>query len=202
MRIVAALIALTMLGGTDLMGPARATAQESPDPSECQVEPRDDAWLLDLIATPVVDVASPPWLPSTPVPADELPEGEPAGPDTLFGINETMRELVACVNAGETRRALALLSNDATRETVVVLFGVATVAGPLPAATPTPLPADEQFPFFSIRDPRVLEDGRVGAIVSDDTWEDYAFFIIFVEQDGRWLVDEAFATEAGSAAGP
>ncbi|MGH2560859.1 MAG: hypothetical protein ACRDJH_17480 [Thermomicrobiales bacterium] len=202
MRVVAALIALAMLGGIDLVRPSPAAAQESPDPSECQVEPRDDAWIADVIATPAVAVASPAALPATPVPADALPGGEPAGPDALFGINQTMRELVACVNAGDTQRALALLTDDASRETVVALFGVAIVSGPIPDATPTPLPADEQLPFFSIRDPRVLEDGRVGAIVSDDTRPDYAFFIVFVEEDGRWLIDEAVATEAGGAAGP
>jgi hypothetical protein len=202
MRVIVALIVLTMLGGIDRFGSTGASAQESPDPSECQIEPRDDARIAALLATPVAPAASPAATPATPLPADALPAGEPAGPDAPFGINETMREFVACVNAGDTRRVLALLSDDVSRETVAALLGDATESGALPPGTPAPLSADEQLLFFSIRDPRVLEDGRVGAIVSDDTRPDFAFFIIFEEQDGRWLIDEAFATEAGGAAGP
>jgi hypothetical protein len=200
MRSLGIVIAFIALVGLLVVQPRPATAQEGPDPSECQVEPRSDESLTVLFATPAAIDATAVATPATPAPVDALPEGEPAGPEALFGINQTLREMVSCLNAGDPRRALALFTDDVTPETLVVL-GLSDRGIPV-AGTPTPLPADQQLPFLSIRDPRILEDGRVGAIVSDDTRPDEAYFIIFEEVEGRWLIDEAFSTAASGAAGP
>jgi hypothetical protein len=45
-----------------------------------------------------------------------------------------------------------------------------------------------------VREARVLEDGRVGALVEtifpDEAPGPQVDFIIFVQEDGRWLLDE------------
>lgn len=203
-RLIGTAIALTVLGAlaTAWPGGVLSQAQTEPDPAACQVEPRDAAWLEALFAPPAPGEATPAPIQASPVPADALPTGEPAGPDILFAINETLRELVACVNAGDEWRALALLTDEPTPRAVLTIFGAAFVQEPHPPASPTPLSPEMRVPFFSIRDPRILPDGRVGAIVSNDALPDESSFFIFEEQDGRWLIDDAYATEAGGAAGP
>lgn len=197
--VAAALVAAFALAGSRV---APVHGQGIADPTECQVEPRSDEWVAALLATPAALDATPDATPAaSPIPYAALPEGDPAGPEALFGINGTMRELVACQNAGDARRALALFTEDVDRETLAT-FGLLDPAL-LGIEAPTPLPAGEQEIFFSIRDPLLLDDGRYGAIVSRDTQPEIGYFVIFVRQDdGRWLIDEAFVTEAAGSAGP
>jgi hypothetical protein len=203
-RITLLLVSLTLVGviaGWD--GVATARAQQGgvayPDPSECQIAPRSDADIAALLATPDAATASPAATPSaSPIPATALPTGEAARPDALFGINATLRELVACMNAGETARALALVTDAVGANELHLLFGTTQIS----LGTPTPVAENERTPFLSIRDPRVVADGKVGAIVSNPVNPAEAYFIVFEQHEGRWLIVSIAKTEAAGVGGP
>ena len=198
-RLVAVAAVLVALA---LLGPARALAQdatpaaggEALDPAECRVEPRDADELIalwyDEAGTPVAATPGAGTLDSVPVPL-----GEPADAETVAGATGAIREILACFNAGDFGRALALFSDDLIRS-----FGPEPgetpedVRGFLEAA-PGPLPAGDRIRLLAITDVSVMEDGRVGAlVVSDDPTVapegPETVLVIFVEEGGRWLVDE------------
>jgi ketosteroid isomerase-like protein len=178
-----------------------------PGPEECRVEPRSLA-SLQALATPRAG-GRPPTVPSgTPV---ALPEGEPADAETVAGITATIREFLACVNAGDQLRAFALYSDDFLRP----FFGQPGTFTPenyARAATPQPIPTEEWRALVDVRDARVLADGRVGAVVvvDDPTSEDVAgpagqtrdtSFVILVKRGDRWLVDGAIDDIPGEETG-
>jgi hypothetical protein len=199
--VILLLLILAAVGRTGVAtaAPAQQGEVAYPDPSECQIAPRSDAEIATLLATPAVPAASPAATPSaSPIPATALPTGEAAGPDALYGINATLRELVACMNAGETARALALVTDSIAAEDLHLIFRKA----PLALGTPTPVAENERTPFLSIRDPRIVADGRVGAIVSNPANPAEAYFIVFEEHEGRWLIVSIAETEAAGVGGP
>ncbi|HEY7034826.1 MAG TPA: serine hydrolase domain-containing protein [Thermomicrobiales bacterium] len=168
-----------------------------PDPSECTVEPRPLSFFAQLAATP-------------PPPAEEaadrfarpgeearpwtMPAGEPADAATVTGITATLREALACLNAGDQARFMALFSDDILR----FFFALNPIApealAALLAATPVPQAPGQQLGTLGVHDARVLPDGRVAALADDyDPTEppfglatDYAEF---VKVGDRWLID-------------
>jgi hypothetical protein len=112
-----------------------------------------------------------------------------------------VRTLVACYNAGDYPRVLALFSDDFLRR------GLAAGALLQPAAfdvleqPPAPEPDEWRERLPTVRDVRVLADGRVGAVVGGPTaivdpgcrveGDEFPVFVIFVAADGGWLIDEA-----------
>jgi hypothetical protein len=197
------------LGAYRLMPPGRSESDEIPAPavamqsspesaatngSECTVTPRTAAQDA-LRGTPTVDaileattmVISPAQesvgVPAMPV--QDLPTGEPASNEVKDRVGTTILELVACRNAGDWERMDALFSDDSFRR-AYGLVGRPVFA--TPASSPPP-PAPITVP--AVLEMRVLPDGRVGALLSHDLggyglWE----YLIFVEVDGRWLLDE------------
>jgi hypothetical protein len=166
------------------------------DPAECQVEPRSVDGILALwypdrdAGTPVRTGSAREVRTSVPVPL-----GEPADAMTLEGISVTIREEIACVNAGDPLRSFALYSDDLMRS-----FGVgmespiqdtrATLETP-----PTPLPVTQRIKLLAVTDVSVMADGRIGAfIVYDDPQLSLptvrTLVAIFVEERGRWVFDE------------
>lgn len=196
MAVVLAVVALT------LTAPGFARAQESPEgeiiaAEECTVEPVDiEATLNALVATPELGESAPPDPEATVTP----PTGEPADEETVAAIEETVRQFFACTNAGDQARVLALLSpalfisvsriaaEDISDEESIPDLAEAA-EGQLGEATP--VAEDELIGLVEIRDVIVLDDGRVAATVVGDGSEEEpspALFI-FVEQDGRYLID-------------
>jgi hypothetical protein len=182
-----------------------------PDPSECTVAPRPVSFFEQLAATP----------PPPPEAAAErfsrpgeqarpwtLPAGEPADAATVAGITATLREAMACLNAGDQVRFLALFSDDILR----LFFSV----NPIPpealpaflAATPEPSPPSQRLGYLGVHDVRVLPDGRVAALADDYDPTEPPFglatdFAIFVKVGDRWLIDSLIenVTIVGEAAG-
>ncbi len=161
-----------------------------PDPSECRVAPRpvDDYGRL-LSGTPVASPA-----PTRLMVPDALPTGRPADEETIAEVAALMRELPACGNADDTRRASALFTDafilaggpidPATREEIL-------------AATPRPLPPAERVSVAGIRDVLVLDDGRVSAVVTlaGNTEDAHpapgrTLLVFFARVGGRLLVDD------------
>jgi len=188
-----------LLGLTAAMAPVRAWAgqetatavPEAPSADECTIEPR--RLPLDL-ETPVAGTeaaASPDVAQGTPTAA--VPPG-PVDDDTLDAITDTVRQAIACQNAGEVLREFALYTDaflvryfaspDALSER-----DVATAA-----ADPAPVAAEEQLAFVELRDARRLDDGRVRAVVvTEGTEGTFTDRLTFAEVDDRWLIDEFVA---------
>lgn len=171
-------------------------AAEAPGGADCTVEPET---LADLQSAG-----------GTPVPGDEaLPRSEPSPPGDgvpldgaeMATIRATVHELVACSNAGDTMRRLALYSNARLQR--------AYPQGPTSAleriaGTPIPVPDADKVALLDISEARKLQDGRVAARVAIDNPQFHthgpqtpgvnpqqeAALLVFVQEDGRWKIDE------------
>jgi len=174
--------------------------RDAPAPADCRGAPRAyDTFVL--LATPG-PVSSPPPVPSG-APGG-LPAGEPADPATVAGITATIREVLACRNAGDLLRSLALYSDPFLRPLLAA-------SGPLPPAayarfaTPQAIGPESWVALLAIHDARLLVDGRAGAVVvvDDPTAASgpriTADFLVFVRAGDRWLLD---ATIEGMAIAP
>lgn len=127
--------------------------------------------------------------------------GEPADAATIAEVTATAREMVACSNAGDILRRLALYSDNRLRYAYPDGPTKALVAI---AAQPLPLALADRVALLGVEDVRVLPDGRVIARVKVDNpamhshdpnvaaaaAQQEAARLIFVKQNGRWLVDE------------
>ena len=181
-----------------------ATPVASPGAAVCTVEPRTAD---ELIALWFEDVAGTPTLRATPTPQAvaaeaELPAGEPADAATLAAIVATVREVEACFNAGEFARGLALFTDDLVRQ-----FGpgegTAAEVRAFLEAPPLAAPAEGRPEPATVREARVLPDGRVGAVLVELTAEgpEDAFFVVFERVGERWLADDFVEIEeAGTPA--
>jgi len=188
----AAIAVVLMLALGARGGPATVTAQEATAvgtpaaarPVECRVAPRP---LPPPTATPL-EIVTPP--PAQPTPF-AVPDGSLADAETARAIEAVARESVACRNAGDFPRAYALF----TDRFVAALLGPPDTLDPdllaRLALPPTPVPRAERLTLDSVTEVRSLADGRVGAIIVTRNAEQvYADYLYFVDQDGRWLIDE------------
>jgi hypothetical protein len=163
---------------------AQTPAPDAPPPDLCRVEARGRDDLNATVATPAARPATPE--------ATVVPAGTPADPETVAGVTATVRELVACFNAGELFRAYGLYTDDYLRD----LFWrqpPLSQADYDALATPQPAPAGKRVEILAIEDVRLLADGRAGANVTLR----YAvipmpkhFFMTFVWTGERWLIDD------------
>jgi hypothetical protein len=152
----------------------------TPGPDECVVAPRPAGEIADFASvTPPIfperDPDNPPLFQSPPT--RPLAEGVPDG------IVATAREWVACLNAEDWPRILALFTDE------LLATGLFT-----PGESAGPRSADQQTALLAVLEPRVFEDGRVGVILvlgdQQVPRSPYAVFVVFREIDGRWLIDD------------
>jgi hypothetical protein len=204
--LIVLVMLVTLLGVTVLSPVAVVDAQEAspaarsgaPDPAECTVEPRPAGFFEQFIGTPTTEqeAAMAAAMEATPDPAFQMPEGEPADDATVAAVLETVWQLGACINAGDFFGRYAALFTDEYFQREVERFG------PLPeeevaamAASPQPLPAEFQVALLAVVEVRMLPDGRVAGLF--DIQDPFAggagpsrFYWEFVQEDGRWLIDE------------
>ncbi|MCA9881178.1 MAG: hypothetical protein KC442_25440, partial [Thermomicrobiales bacterium] len=152
-------------------------------------------------------------------------DGVPADQQTIAGITGTVEEMVACSNAGDIMRRLAVYSDNRIH--------YAYPQGPTQAleamaANPLPVQPYERVAITAIEDVTTLPDGRVSARVvvdnpaahshdpnvSQAAIQQEAARLIFVQEGGNWRVDETRREEpttrgtpivnqsAGSSDGP
>jgi hypothetical protein len=191
--VASALCAGALSVGATLAVPvgARQTATPTPilpDPAECRVEPRSAAEVAALLATPVArdfedraDAVSP-------------EEGEPLDAQTLASVTALVRQLLACGNAGDWPRFLALTTDHFLQ---VEALG-------LPLDQSEPPPPEEQVVLVAVRDGRRLPDGRVVVAVVTaprlDPEDLLVTVVILIRDDGRWLIDDDIDSAEAEAA--
>jgi hypothetical protein len=165
---------------------ATPTPPSPTDPSACTVEPRSLPELEQLIAEGGRTGEPPSEV--TPVAIADLPAGEPADVETIAAITAATEQVMACINAGDFLRLLALFSDNAVRTFASDLGDSPEDLAAL--STPEPTPEDEWVTLGEVTAARVLPDGRVGAVIypAPPNDDDPAFFI-FVQVGDRWLVD-------------
>ena len=184
--LVAALAALALLGSAGLA--QTAAFPITPDPAECTVEPRSVEEVVALVAqaTPAAMAEAETVL---------VPVGALADAETVAGVTATVREVYACLNAGNSARAFALVTDD-------VIRGFAE-AEPIPeeelravlGVPPEAVPEGARSTILAITDVVQLPDGRVGALVASvdppggPEEGPTTTHLVFVRQGERWLVD-------------
>jgi hypothetical protein len=181
----------------EIVTPTPVVQLDIPDPDLCDIEPRTVDGLLAAIATPMAE-ATP--VTSTPVTqAGATPSPPPADRPVTAAITgqiqRTVREIVACGNAGDLLRVWAYFSDDfvrASASTQPALFN-RTI---LTARAQAQAPRNDAMPRVS--SVRVLGDDRVSANVVIPTASPFStvaretgtVVIIFVHQGSNWLIEE------------
>jgi hypothetical protein len=180
-------------------GPAATTwaqatpAGTEPPPAACTVAPRPiDATLAFWFSPNATPVATP--VPAEPLAsAAEIEAGPPVDAATQAGVEATLREVVACGNAGDFARRLALFTDRFARQ-----FGppadVTIDAARAALATPRPTPEAETARIVAIGQGRQLADGRVGVILTlDDPTarpRQQQLEALLQRNGDHWLVDD------------
>lgn len=114
---------------------------------------------------------------------EDIPTGQPADAETVAAISATIERMNACNRPGRELQRAAFYSDDFFRRPWVqqtLRFNGYPSVG-----------LYSESPLLPIRDARLLPDGRVGILVQYA--EEYASFLIYVDQGGRWLIDETVA---------
>jgi outer membrane protein assembly factor BamB len=166
-------------------------------PEDCLVAPLDAAAFLALVAGPEEAMDQ----------ADAAPVATPADADAALGaIEATARRFVACANADDVLRLLALMSPelagrifDVEPEEALALFAVLS-------APHAPSPRETWVEFVGVDEARALPDGRILAVVvvrDADGREHRLGPWVFARVGARWLVDsfEGEAVEGELGAG-
>lgn len=183
--VVVILVLLGFMSGTVAAQEATPTGEFiTPDPAECTVQPRTVDELMRFLATPAGAAQATPDI--------LLSEGEPADAEVAAEVTATTRELYACYNANAFLQVFALFTDDYLARSMSS-EGIAPEAIGL-FATPIAAQAADERISIAVRDVQLLPDGRVGAtVISRSPLGDGAespSTYIFVERDGRWLVDD------------
>ena len=157
-----------------------------PQPDECRVAPRTGFTVPREVPSAEASPAAAPV--ATPVAA------EPVDAAVAEAVAATIREAVACRNAGDLPRAYALFTDDL----VLDLLGSAeTVPPEIVAALVEPgrrAPRASRLELVAVGPPTPLGDGRVLARVETrSAGVAYVDDLVFREVAGRWLIDDAFA---------
>lgn len=174
-------------------GPPTGPPADPVDPAECTVAPRSIANIEALRATPSAGSAEQTQSPSIES-EGQLPHGQPADEQTAAAIRAVEHQFVACYNADDLPRVLALVSDDIARQILTDLNDPPLSATSM--ATPSvPLAPGDRITLFPVSDVRILSDGRVGAMVawgnpSDLTTVQEANFHIYKRVGDAWLLVE------------
>jgi hypothetical protein len=122
--------------------------------------------------------------------------GPQAPEETVAEITEVVRGSIACSNAGDILRALAYFSDSYVEHMFSGPNGV-DYPGFLEyvATPPAAVPEDQQLALIEISNVELLKDGSVGAtVITGDPANPFVDYLIFVNEDGRWLIAAAISS--------
>jgi hypothetical protein len=197
--LVCASFCLCSLGTVSTLAVAAQEGTPAAETVSCTaVEPRDAAFFDALAATPAADseqgTPTAEGSAATPGPFT-MPEGEAGDEAVVAEVTALYQQLIACLNAGDYLRAYALYSDEylirnLREETIAAL-----------EATPVPTEASQQSEFGSVLDARLLEDGRIAALVTTSNPQsgDVVLFAILRRDEDRLLIDEEQVVEMAMA---
>ena len=163
----------------------QATPTASAAAVTCGVAPRSTAEILALSETNASETE----------PILELPAGDDADPATTAAITSVLREMAACLSAGDMLRFYALHSDNWLRRSLGVVDGMAILTTSIP-----PLDDGDRARYLGPWHVQILPDGRVLAavllVVGDDPRPNpnRERVLLFVHRDGRWMADETIAS--------
>jgi len=184
-------------------------AASIPNPSSCTIPPRTIADVEALVGTaanqPPVAATS-----SSGAKQPLQPASEPAiDTETQSQVIKTVEEMVACTNAVDTMRRLALFSDPNLKASFPQ--GVSPSFAQMATQKPQALPQTSWTSLLDVRDITRLTDGRISATVILDDPATHMHpvtmpggtpaagapdagaqkaTIVFVLVEGRWLIDE------------
>lgn len=125
----------------------------------------------------------------------QVPLGEFAGEESAARIRETVRGVIACLNAGDFLRGAALSTDNGAR----VLFGGLAANGEAAllerlAAEPVVRAEESLIRLVSITDPNVTPEGKLAAfvVINEPTrmpLGQETLLFIFAEEDGQLRFD-------------
>ena len=158
------------------------------------VEPRGAEFFQSLAGTPAAateDGSGSQAADATPTPF-AMPEGETADEATAAEVGALYEQLIACVNAGDFLRVYALYSDDYVQRNLSE-----ELLSTLPA-TPVPSEQSMQSEFGGVLDARVLDDGRIAALVTTSNPQsgEVILFAILRRDSDRLRIDEEQVVEA------
>ncbi len=134
-----------------------------------------EQWYATAVAaTPVSEISAgrvPFYTPTT------IPTGPPADPTVAAAITDLEIAYVACYNAGEVRRAAALLAGDVQAVFLYMNLGRTD--------DPSPLPEDQRLPSPVVSDVSKLPGGQIGAVVY---WDNSPKYDVYEQVDGHWRI--------------
>ncbi len=176
-----------------------------PEPSTCTVPPRTIAEIESLVGT----MEHPSSIPGMSNQAKQplQPASDPSVDSGTQGqILKTAEEMVACTNAVDTMRRLALFSD--TNLQASFPQGVSPAFAQMATQTQQPLPRAKWTALLGVKDITMLSDGRISATVVIDNPSTHLHpamapagtpvpdagaqraSIVFVKSGDRWLIDE------------
>jgi anti-sigma factor RsiW len=124
-----------------------------------------------------------------------LPTGQLASQEQVDGVQSSLDQLVACMNAGSKEQTLSVFTDDYLRRLRNHNFSLEL--GSLSAFAPTyGSNANDSVAPYQLQSVVILPDGRLGALATGPTGDDTfgppeGVYFVFVNQGDRWLIDEA-----------
>lgn len=119
-----------------------------------------------------------------------VPGGEPASPEQTDGAKATVAAMADCLQrAGSESEVAGFFSDDFFRRGIVT-----SISGDALTWISAPIPRDDEE--IQTLEVFVLDDGRVAAFAAPppaDAVTGIGKLLVFVEEDGNWLVDEVYA---------
>jgi ketosteroid isomerase-like protein len=181
---------LTLVLAAVLVTVPRAAAQEATPVPACNVDPRPEEELIAMNASPS-PVAESTALATTPM---EMPEGDSPDAATLNALDETLQQAVACAEAGDIGRLLALYSDEYVANVALAPEPIPIIPGQVDDHDHAPTLDETPVPTAGVA-PRVetavqMPDGRIAATVSAEGLEGTEQIVIFTEERGMWVIDE------------
>ena len=178
------LLSLSLGAGVSAQDQTPRELPFTPDPGFCTIEPRSIDELTTMFGTPSAATPMPP------TPEIGTPAGEEADEEIVGQVTTTVIEAVACANATDYFRFLALISDEA----LPAFIGDAEIdreaLGQLEMLAGTPQAEQDWTTLIDVRDVR-SEDGQISAIVETETagQSAQADLFYFVQEDARYLID-------------
>jgi hypothetical protein len=198
LRIALLFAATVTFGAVPVAAAQESTASPTPiEVDACSTEPLSFEELSTTMATPVAETADTAAPAASPVPV-ELPEGESADDETATAVQDTIKELTACLNEGKLLNVLALYSDRFIQAT----FAGSEITEQVyneQLVPEQPVAEAEQVLIYSFGDVVITDDGRAAIVaVGDDlsSPDPASPTLFYLVQDGdEWKLDETVESD-------